>query len=190
MVNYSNGKIYKIEPECDYDEGDIYIGSTTKKYLSQRMDLHRCHYKRWKIGLQNKTTSYDIFDKYGLENCDIILLENVNASSNDELKAREAYYIKTLKCVNRCLPLRKIDEYIMDNKDKILSYYKEYYQINKEDKFKKLNEYYRNNSDKINEKRKNTKFSCPCGSVCIRVRDKPKHERSLKHIQYMESLNK
>ena len=33
MVNYSNGKIYKIEPIIDHDEGDIYIGSTTKKYL-------------------------------------------------------------------------------------------------------------------------------------------------------------
>ena len=25
MINYNNGKIYKIEPVCDHDEGDIYI---------------------------------------------------------------------------------------------------------------------------------------------------------------------
>ena len=37
MVNYNNGKIYKIEP-LNGEEGDIYIGSTTKEYLSQRMD--------------------------------------------------------------------------------------------------------------------------------------------------------
>ena len=41
MVNYNNGKIYKIEPIVDHDEGDIYIGSTTKQYLSMRMDKHR-----------------------------------------------------------------------------------------------------------------------------------------------------
>ena len=32
MVNYNNGKIYKIEPIVDHDEGDIYFGSTTKQY--------------------------------------------------------------------------------------------------------------------------------------------------------------
>ena len=50
MVNYNNGKIYKIEPIVDHDEGDIYIGSTTKHYLSQRMDKHRGNYKSWKNG--------------------------------------------------------------------------------------------------------------------------------------------
>ena len=44
--DYSKGKIYKIEPICDHDEGDIYIGSTTKEYLSQRMTLHRNDYKK------------------------------------------------------------------------------------------------------------------------------------------------
>ena len=29
MVNYSKGKINKIEPICDHDEVDVYIGSTT-----------------------------------------------------------------------------------------------------------------------------------------------------------------
>jgi hypothetical protein len=28
---YNNSKIYKIEPICEYDEGDIYIGSTIRK---------------------------------------------------------------------------------------------------------------------------------------------------------------
>ena len=35
MVNYNNGKIYKIEP-VNGEEGDIYIGSTTKEYLSSQ----------------------------------------------------------------------------------------------------------------------------------------------------------
>ena len=41
MVNYSNGKVYKIEPISGGEEGDVYIGSTTKRYLSQRMNTHR-----------------------------------------------------------------------------------------------------------------------------------------------------
>ena len=27
-VNYANGKIYKIIPTCEFEEGDIYIGCT------------------------------------------------------------------------------------------------------------------------------------------------------------------
>ena len=46
--NYNKGKIYKIEPICDHDEGDIYIGSTTKDYLSQRMVFHKGDYIKWK----------------------------------------------------------------------------------------------------------------------------------------------
>ena len=45
MVNYGNGKIYKIE--C-LTTGLIYVGSTTKQYLSQRMDKHRMEYRYWK----------------------------------------------------------------------------------------------------------------------------------------------
>ena len=69
MVNYGNGKIYKIEPICDHDDGDVYIGSTTKQYLSQRMDTHRTGYKSWRIGKHGKTSSYILFEKYGIENC-------------------------------------------------------------------------------------------------------------------------
>ncbi len=33
MPDYSQGKIYKIEPIVEHDEHEIYIGSTTQKYL-------------------------------------------------------------------------------------------------------------------------------------------------------------
>jgi hypothetical protein len=43
-MNYEKTKIYKIwSPHGD----DIYIGSTTKDLLSQRMAIHRSHYKTW-----------------------------------------------------------------------------------------------------------------------------------------------
>ena len=72
MVNYDNSKIYKIWSTA----GDkIYIGSTTKKYLSQRMDNHRSGYKLWKNDKHYLTTSYHLFEEYGLDNCFIELLE-------------------------------------------------------------------------------------------------------------------
>ncbi len=138
MVNYSNGKIYKIEPNCEHEEDEIYIGSTTKEYLSQRMDKHRSSYKYWKEGKCRKTNSFLLFEKYGVANCNIILLEYINAQSKDELTAKEAEYIKNYKCINKLLPFQTNEE----RKDKI----KEYYQDNK-DKFK---DYYQDNKDKIN----------------------------------------
>ena len=79
MVNYNNGKIYKIEP-LNGEEGDIYIGSTTKEYLSQRMDTHRSQYKCFLNGKGDRTTSFNLFNKYGVSNCNIILLELVNVN--------------------------------------------------------------------------------------------------------------
>ena len=63
-INYKNGKIYKIEP-VNGEEGEIYIGSTTKEYLSQRMTAHRGDYGKWKNGKHGKIMSFDLFEKYG-----------------------------------------------------------------------------------------------------------------------------
>jgi hypothetical protein len=89
MVNYANSEIYMIQPV--EIEGGLYIGSTTKKILSQCMSEHRSQYKRWKDGLTNNVMPYTIFEKYGIDNCEIILLEVVNCKSKDELNAREKH---------------------------------------------------------------------------------------------------
>ena len=58
-MDYQSSKIYKITSHL----GDkIYIGSTTKKYLSDRMASHRGAYKDWKAEKRTKTYSFEIFD--------------------------------------------------------------------------------------------------------------------------------
>ena len=148
MVNYSNGKIYKIEA-LNGEDGDIYIGSTTEKLLSRRMNGHRCDYKRWSVGNQSKTSSYDIFQKYGVENCRIVLIESVSAFTKDQLTSREAYYIRTMDCVNKNIPDRSMQEYLQDNMEIIKERKKEYYKANIE-KFKNRNKIYR---ERKNEER-------------------------------------
>jgi hypothetical protein len=96
MVNYQESKIYKIVS----DQTDkIYIGSTTKKYLSTRMAMHR-----YVNSDQNKcSTSYRSGEilKYG--DAKIILIENYDCKSKDELHEREQYWIDQNKeiCVNQ-----------------------------------------------------------------------------------------
>ena len=165
MVNYENGKIYKIESHS----GDkIYIGSTTKKYLSQRMDTHRADYKRWKNIKHMFITSISIFEEYGIENCNIVLLELCPCECKDMLLSREAHYIKKLACVNKVIPGRTKKEWDEDNKEKISEYSKDYY----EDKKEKINE----------------KMTCDCGG-CFTKQHKSQHEKTNKHQKYLKSFN-
>ena len=202
MVNYSNGKIYKIEPIVEHEEGDIYIGSTTKLYLSQRMDSHRSKYKLWKNGSRDFTTSFLLFEKYGIENCNIILIESINANSKDELHAREKHYIKSLKCVNKVIPTRTKKEYYHDNFDLIREMKIEYKKQNRE-KLKQKDKEYRDNHKeeiKIRDKKyreanldkihafKNKKTDCPCGGSYTHCH-KALHLRTIKHQNYIKSLD-
>jgi len=139
MTDYSKTKIYKIESTL----GDkVYVGSTCKLYLSQRFQQHKNDFKRWKDGKRNKTTSFDLFDEYGQESCNIILLESYPCSTKDEKNAREAHYIKELNCVNKIIPGRTRKEYRVDNKEKIQIKDKNYNLIN-EEKIKKYQKEYR-----------------------------------------------
>jgi hypothetical protein len=192
MVNYSNGKIYKIEPVVEHDEGEIYIGCTTKKYLSQRMDSHRTNYKDFKEGKRTmKCTVCSLFDKYGLDNCEIILLESVNAQTKDELVAREKFYIKSYKCINKMVPGRSRKEYKIDtnyyevNKDRILNVCKEYREKNKEEIKIKKKEYRKNNKEAIAE-RKSKRILCECGMESTSSHMQ-RHKRTDKHKKLMEA---
>ena len=98
MTDYSKTKIYKIESHL----GDkIYVGSTAKQYLSQRFQQHKNGFKQWKAGKTNKVTSYELFEEYGPENCQIVLIEECACSSKDEKNAKVGHYIKEYDCVNK-----------------------------------------------------------------------------------------
>jgi len=146
--DYKNGKIYKIEP-VNGDDGDIYIGSTTKKYLSQRMTAHKYSYTQWKKNnILTNISSFNLFDKYGVENCKITLLEIYSCESNDELKAKEAEYIKLYNCVNKNIPNRTQKEYYSDNKEYILDRCKQFYVDNKDKIIERNKEWSNNNKEK------------------------------------------
>ena len=191
MINYNNGKIYKIEPICEHEEKDIYIGSTTKKHLSQRMATHRSCYKRWMDNKLNKLTAFELFDKYGIENCEINLIENVNCNSKDELLARESHYIRTLPCINKCIPNRTQKEYREDNKEKVEAARKKYCKENKEKISEKKKLYREANKEKISEKKKvyrEIKMNCECGST-FSVNKAARHKKTNKHIIYLLNIN-
>ena len=167
MVNYNNGKVYMICPIVEYEEGEVYIGSTTKHYLCDRLFGHRKMYENYKIGKRRDRYSvFDLFDKYGSYNCEIILIESVNANSKAELFTREAYHIKNTKCVNKMLPITTREEILQQKK---MSYSK-----NKETS----KQYYKDKSAKEN---------CPCGG-CYVLYHKNTHMKTMMHMKYVRSL--
>ena len=59
MVNYANGKVYKIEPSVEHEKGEVYYGATTKVLLSQRMTHHTGDFRKG----TNKCTVTKLFFK-------------------------------------------------------------------------------------------------------------------------------
>jgi ribosome-interacting GTPase 1 len=205
MVNYNNGKIYKITALNAPEEEKVYIGSTTKNRLCERMAKHRIDYKQWKEGKCTKVMSFELFDKYGIENCQIVLLELVNANSKDELLMRERYYIQAMNCYNKISPIQTEEERKLyekeyrDNHKKETKKYKAEYQIKNREKLCQTKmEYYALNKDEMNEKAReryklnrdvklakaNQSFDCECGgSYCYGT--KSRHFKTLMHSQFI-----
>ena len=186
MVNYANSKVYKIWST----QGDkIYVGSTTKQYLSQRMDKHRSDYKRWKNDKTHLITSFKLFEEYGLDNCFIELLEAKEFKSKDELAQLEGKYIRELECVNRCKSGRTRKEqrqiYYEDNKELISEQKKKYNEINKEKISQQRKQFTLDNKERLLEQAKQ-KIDCVCGSI-VRISDKARHNKSIKHCKFIES---
>ena len=46
--------------------------------------------------MRTNIKSFNLFEKYGVDNCRIVLLESFNAIDKDELNQKELYYIKKI----------------------------------------------------------------------------------------------
>ena len=83
MVDYQNGKIYKI---MFMVTDELYVGSTAQP-LKDRMSQHRCQRSN-KAKIQAFKTNTNIR---------MILLEKYSCGDRDELNEREQYWIDKLK---------------------------------------------------------------------------------------------
>lgn len=107
-MDYKNGKIYMLEPTCEYDEGDVYYGHTATT-LVKRLSEHK------RPASKLKSSKY-LMDKYGRDNIKIVLMELYPCSCKDELKAVEAKYQRENKCVNKNIAGRTRPEWEKDNR--------------------------------------------------------------------------
>ena len=209
--NYQNGTIYQV---VDIAYEQCYFGSTIDT-LPNRFKGHKKPYQHYLNGNKRKYTSlFDMFDKFGIENCKIELVENYVCSSIAELHKREGYYIKNNDCINKNISGRSAKERYNDNSEPYKEKSKNYYQNNKNGRIKEYNdnkrehlceikrsnyhskktyyqeqqkEYQKNNADKIYE-RKSKKITCDCGCI-ISYGYKAQHFRTKKHQDWFNEQN-
>jgi hypothetical protein len=177
-INYANTKIYKI---FSYSGDKIYIGATTKQYLSQAMSKHRDNYTQYKKGKTTHISLFDLFDEYEIGNCLIELIDSRPCANKNEASKFQGEYVKSLDCINKHIPGRTDKEYYQDNKVKILDYKKEYYETNKEKMNEITKQYFKDNKERLNEKN-----ACECGGRYT-FRNKSSHLRSARHLYYLDN---
>lgn len=191
---YEKGKIYKI---VDVGYNTCYIGSTCET-LSQRMTRHRHYYQKFVETEQLKTYSSLVFDKHGILNCKIELIENYPCQNKEELLKQEGLHIRNNDCVNKNVAGRTNKEWCADNENKLKEHRKQYNEDNKniliqkrkekrqkdieETRKKELDVYYKYR-DKI-LKKMNTKIVCECGEEMCKS-SLTRHLKRTKHQQRM-----
>jgi hypothetical protein len=147
-LDYSRGKIYKIVVDTD-EEYDVYVGSTAQPLLSSRMTKHRTGYRKWLNGEKTYFSSFKLFERFGLDKCKIVLIENYPCNSVDELTSRERYWFETLKNCNIRKPYLGEEERAKETQ-KIYSH--SHYEKNKEKRLEQCRQYREQNTEKIRER--------------------------------------
>ena len=117
----------------------MYIGSTTRN-LEERFKEHKRDidkYPTFKL--------YKAMKEYNNANFCILLIEELEVDSIQDLRKREGQYISLIKpTLNKNIAGRSMKQYQIDNKDKLRIYRKNYYRKYRKDNYDTLKQYRQN----------------------------------------------
>jgi hypothetical protein len=187
---YHNGKIYKL---VSNHTDKIYVGSTCKERLCQRLAKHKSDFKQWLKNGKCNITSYRLFE---LGDVEIVLLESVRCESKDELHKKEREYIEKFKdnILNHVIPTRTKTEYdsiyYTDNIERISERSKQYYNEHKEKIIESVAQYRENNIEKIkayDKVRQQVLYDCECGKKQIKKGCKGAHNKTKMHLNFLKN---
>ena len=167
MVNYKNGIVYKLC--CKNTEiKDEYIGSTTN--FRRRKWEHKSSCNNEESNKHGYYVYQFIRENGGWDNWDMIELEKYSATDKQDLHKRERFWIEELgTSLNVRIPSRNNKEWCQDNKKKVASFKKKYYENNKE----RIQEWCQNNKGKVTSYKKKYYEN---NKDAIRLRDKQRRE--------------
>ncbi len=187
-IDFSQICIYKLVHKEDYDNENIYIGSTTN--FRKRKNQHKtsCNCETGKEHNQEKYTY--IRNNGGWNNWVMVEIEKFPCNDKRESETRERYWIEFYKSnLNKNIPTRSRKEYqskwCQDNKEKIKEVSKKYYKDNKERLKEDSKKYYQDNKETILKKEKE-KIICQCGCEVLKL-NISRHKRTAKHAKLLNS---
>lgn len=171
-----------------------YVGSTMTN-LAERWQAHKKGFQTFLENRKKVISIHPYFESLGIDNFQIRLLKKYEVVDRKHLIAYEQLWINKLKPVNIQKHLYKtrhiirtldrIDYY--KNREKSLQQCKEYYKKNSETIKERVQNYRVKNLEKI-KLRKQKKYFCPCSpNVEKRWEDKARHERTEKHLKFIDS---
>jgi hypothetical protein len=178
MPDYKQGCIYKIKHNEDYDNANIYIGSTCN--FIRRKNNHKNSCNNEKHNNYNTPLYQYIRENGGWGSFIMIKIHNFPCENKYDLNIEERRVIDSLKPnLNKHIPTRCNKEWREDNREKLTEYYKEWREDNREKLAEKSKEYREDNREKINEKNKK-KVKCDiCGCESTRQHLK-RHQQTIK----------
>ena len=142
-TDYSKTIIYKLLHKEDYDNANIYIGSTTD--FIRRKNNHKNNCNNEKKKEHNDKKYRYIRDNGGWGEWNMIEVEKHNCNDGNEARAREEYW----RChFNAQLNSRKAYTTIEEKKQYGIEYYKEYYEKHKDKYLEQQKQYYYNKKNK------------------------------------------
>jgi len=144
MPKYENSVIYKIKHNEDYDDNDIYVGSTSN--FKNRKNQHKTACNNEKNKDFNLPVYQYIRDNGNWNNFVMIPIEEYPCNSKNELEIKERYHIDLLRpSLNKNIPGRTYKEYYEANKEQILEMNKNYREDNKKQIAEKIKKRYEDN---------------------------------------------
>lgn len=211
-IDYSKTLIYKLVKNDDYDNANIYIGSTTD--FTRRKSEHKKSCNNEKYKEYNAKKSQYIRANGGWGEWLMVEIEKYPCNDGNETRTREEYWrshfnaqLNTNRAYrtddqdkehrkvydieyreqNRDKLLEQKKERYEQNKDKILEQKKEYYKQNKDKLLEQQREYNEQNKDKILEK-KSQQIICECGCILTKgclIR----HRKSQNHLSKVSNIS-
>ena len=163
-IDYSKIVIYKLVHKEDYDNNDVYIGSTTD--FVKRKHKHRTICNNPNDTSRNRRVYQTIQQNGGWDMWCMIEIEKFPCNDKKEAEKRERewfeYYnanlnsqyprrtMKEWRQDNKTIIAEKKKKYNEDHKERIKEHKKKYYAENKE----RFKQYYEENKEKILEREK------------------------------------
>tara|TARA_B110000444_G_scaffold233499_1_gene243068 strand:- start:543 stop:1148 length:606 start_codon:yes stop_codon:yes gene_type:complete len=200
MTFYDKSIIYKIKHNEDYDDTNIYVGSTSN--FKQRKYNHKNRCNNEKDKKHNLPVYQYIRDNGGWDNFVMIPIEQYPCNNKNELEIKERHHIDILRpTLNMKIPSRTKKEYYEDNKEqieewkkqyyeenkaKITEYKKQYHDVNRELIKEQKKIYYEKNKDQILEYQKEKVICDHCGCE-VRKNGLNRHQKTNKCINFVKT---